>query len=232
MCDSESVRDEAKNRAAIERRMWALENEFLQRSLLVEKIVRELDTLYGASRGLSVPALQILARNEAMAISERRGGQPPPPMPAFVNSELTSRSARDMQAFVTQAIADSIVDNDDTFSEDTVRGMADAADKKPVEGGWDWMPNRDDDFMDYKDVEVYHAKLMNVVESDGPDQGEEDGEVDRSGGVEALVLEGPVGSSDSSSSGKKNLRAATGRDESKTPVQGWNDEHGLGEPGA
>ncbi|CAM9764577.1 unnamed protein product [Choristocarpus tenellus] len=63
MCDVETARDESLNRAAMERRIWALEKELLENSLLVEGIVRELDTLFGASEGLSVTALKILARN-------------------------------------------------------------------------------------------------------------------------------------------------------------------------
>ncbi|CBJ28928.1 expressed unknown protein [Ectocarpus siliculosus] len=168
LCDSPNGQEGALNRAAMERRIRTLEDEILQNSLLMDKVLRGLDTAFGASAVLSVKELRRLAQTEASEIGERRSRQPPPPMSEFAKS----RVSKAVDGGRLQDLVEAAVGSETGFlseEEITMDGLPLGVLSRQGNGGnqgWDWGSRSSimDDFLGGNEVDIIEPVKLDVTE--------------------------------------------------------------------
>eukprot|EP00903_Cladosiphon_okamuranus_P022204 g20420.t1 len=171
-CDTQSARDASLNRAAMERRIKALETEIEENGIFLEKVLQGLDAAFQASAVLSVKELREIARVEASEIEERRARQPPPPMSNFARSRVSKAvDGGQLQDLVEAAVglgASSFFSGGAGEESGVVvdgwqRGASDR------DEGWDWGPaaySPVDDFLNNNEVKIVEPAKLSISDEE------------------------------------------------------------------
>eukprot|EP00752_Nemacystus_decipiens_P018442 g16533.t1 len=172
-CDTQSARDAALNRAAMERRIKALETEILQNSVFLEKVLQGLDAAFQASAYLSVKELREMAQEEASEIGQRRSRQPPPPMSAFARERVANAvDGGRLQDLVEKALGSETSSSYGGEAGEDTAVWIDGAPREAGGGGdnqgWEWGPTEPftDDFLDKNEVKIMEPVKLDISEEE------------------------------------------------------------------
>ncbi|CAM9894020.1 unnamed protein product [Pylaiella littoralis] len=158
--DPEDARRDALNRAAMERRIKALEKEVYQNSIFVEKVLQGLDDAFRASAVLSVEELRLLASTEASELGDRRARKPPPPLSELAASRVAAAVSGGRLQDVVEAAVGYGASPDSQAGSSTAFGSSSARPNNGGNEGWDWGTAADptlDDFLNSNEVEIAHV---------------------------------------------------------------------------
>ena len=85
---SDGGAEAALNRAALEQRLLALEEEAIQNNLLLEAFIRRLDGRFKIADPEAIARIRELSHDEANKIAAQILDSPAPPMPAFIQDTM------------------------------------------------------------------------------------------------------------------------------------------------